>query len=47
MQTDSKTLETISLILSAFKTDKNPSLGDYTWAIEMIKYEVIQTGRTV
>jgi hypothetical protein len=41
-QTESTTLEKIALILQEFKDDKNPSIGDYIWALEMIQVQISQ-----
>ena len=42
---DYAALDIIAMVIKQLKTDDNPSVGDYTWALDMIEHEVTQTGR--
>lgn len=44
-RSDYAALDIIAMVIKQLKTDDNPSVGDYTWALDMIEHEVTQTGR--
>ena len=46
-RTDYTALETISMILKTLHNDGEPSVADYSWALDMIEHEVTQTGRRI
>jgi hypothetical protein len=44
---DYTALNQITTIFKQLKEDKNPSVGDYLWALDMIQNEIHQTGRKI